>query len=184
MLIFAAMKVAVFCSANQQIDPDFFKMTEELGHWLAENEHALIYGGVNQGLMECVAEAVREKGGHTIGIVPRIVEKTGRTSKHTTIEIPCENLHDRKELMEIKSDVFIALPGGIGTLDEIFSMISGATIGYHTKKVILYNMKGFWNSLIAMLDDLQAHGVTRNPWRNYIEIADNLNEIARLLSEN
>jgi len=182
MLTFASMKIAVFCSANQQIDPDFFTMTKELGHWMAKNGHTLVYGGVNQGLMECIAQAVWEEGGQTIGIIPQIIAPE-RISKHTSVEIPCENLHDRKELMEIKSDAFIALPGGIGTLDEIFTIISGATIGYHTKKVILYNMKGFWNALIALLDDLHARGVTRKDWHSYIKIADNLEEIACLLHE-
>ena len=175
------MNVCVFCSANQQIDPDFFSMTAELGAWLADNHHTLVYGGVNQGLMECVARAAHEHGGTTIGVIPRIVEESGRVSSHTVVDIPCENLHDRKELMEIRSDVFIALPGGLGTLDEIFSIVSGATIGYHAKRVILYNMKGFWNPLIALLDSLERQGLTREPWRHHIQTADNLVEISMMI---
>ena len=175
------MKICVFCSANQQIDHNFFAMTEELGRWAAENGHSIVYGGVNQGLMETLGKAAKEAGGRTIGVVPRMVEETGRTSDYVVIEIPCDNLTDRKQLMMDQSDVFIALPGGLGTIDEIFTVVASATIGYHQKTVILYNMKGFWDSLIALLDDLQAKGMIRGNWQDYIKTADSIEEISRLL---
>jgi len=175
------MKICVFCSANQQIDHDFFGLTRELGRWAAKEGHTIVYGGVNCGLMECLAKAVKEAGGQTIGVVPMLVEKSGRTSDYVDVEIPCDNLTDRKQLMMDQSDVFIALPGGIGTLDEIFTVAASATIGYHQKPVILYNMKGFWDSLIAMLDDLHAKGVTRKVWRTYIQVADTLDELTKLI---
>ena len=176
------MKICVFCSANQQIDPDFFTMTEELGRWAAESGHSIVYGGVNQGLMECLAKTAKEAGAMTIGVVPMMVEKTGRTSDYVEVEIPCDNLTDRKQLMMDQSDVFIALPGGLGTLDEVFTVVASTTIGYHDKTVILYNMKGFWNSLIALLDDLMARGMIRGDWRQYIKTADSIEEIKRLIS--
>ena len=171
------MKICVFCSANEQIDPDFLSATEELGRWAAKNGHAIVYGGVNQGLMECLGRAAHEAGGRTIGVVPTIVEKTGRVSDHVEIEIPCDNLSDRKQLMMDKSDVFIALPGGIGTLDEIFTVAASATIGYHQKPVILYNLKGFWNPLIQLLDDLQERGMVRGQWRDYINVISKLEDL-------
>jgi uncharacterized protein (TIGR00730 family) len=175
------MKICVFCSANQQIDPDFFGMTEELGRWAASNGHTLVYGGVNQGLMETLGKAAKEAGGRTIGIIPVIVEKSGRTSNYVEIEIPCDNLTDRKQLMMDQADVFIALPGGIGTIDEVFTVAASATIGYHDKQVILYNMKGFWNPLIAMLDEFQGKGMIRGNWRDIIKTADSIDEISRLI---
>ena len=175
------MKICVFCSANEQIYPEFFTMTEELGKWVAENGHTIVYGGVNQGLMECVAKSTKEAGGHTIGVVPMKVEETGRTSDYVDVEIPCDNLTDRKQLMMDQSDVFIALPGGLGTLDEVFTIAASATIGYHHKPVILYNMKGFWNQLIALLNDLQDKGMIRGEWQQYIKKADSLEEIIPLL---
>ena len=176
------MKICVFCSANQQIDPEFFTMTEALGKWAAENGHTIVFGGVNQGLMECVGKATKEGGGRTIGVIPTKVEETGRISDYVEIEIPCDNLTDRKQLMMDQSDVFIALPGGIGTIDEVFTVAASATIGYHHKPVILYNMKGFWNDLIALLDGLQAKGMIRGDWRQYIKVADSIEEISRLIS--
>lgn len=175
------MKLCVFCSANQQIDPDFFEMTKELGRWAAENGHSIVFGGVNCGLMECLAKATKEAGGRTIGIIPTIVERRGGTSNYVDVEIPCDNLHDRKQLMEDQGDVFIALPGGLGTLDEIFTIVASATIGYHEKPLILYNMKGFWNSLIDMLDDLHTRGVTRKQWQTYIKVVNSLDELITAL---
>jgi hypothetical protein len=177
------MKLCVFCSANDQIDPAFFALTQQLGQWAATQGHDIVFGGVNQGLMECVARAAHEEGGRTFGVVPRIVEKSGRTSSYVDEVIPCDNLNDRKQLMQDLGDVFIALPGGLGTLDEIFTIAASATIGYHAKPVILYNMKGFWNSLLLMLDDLQARGVTRRPWQDYIRVASSLEEIQDCLNQ-
>lgn len=175
------MKIGIFCSANAHIDPDFFHFTEELGRWIAAQGHSIVFGGVNMGLMECVAKSMKQAGGHTIGVVPSIVEETGRTSQYNDEVISCQNLSERKQLMLDESDVFIALPGGIGTLDEVFTVAASYTIGYHHKRVILYNMKGFWDSTIQMLDDLQQRGVVRGQWRDYIQVATTLEEIKALL---
>jgi hypothetical protein len=175
------MKICVFCSANEQIDPVFFKRAEELGKWAAENGHTIVYGGVNQGLMECLGRAAHEAGGHTIGIVPTIVEKTGRLSDYVDIEIPCDNLSDRKQLMMDYADIFVALPGGIGTLDEVFTVAASATIGYHQKLVILYNTKDFWNPLITLLDDLQSRGMIRGQWHDYIKPVESIEELKELI---
>ena len=117
----------------------------------------------------------------TIGVVPMIVEKSGRLSDFVEVEIPCDNLTDRKQLLMDQADVFIALPGGIGTIAEVFTVAASATIGYHDKQVILYNMKGFWNPLIAMLDEFQSKGMIRGSWRDYIKTADSIDEISRLI---
>ena len=175
------MKIGIFCSANAHIDPDFFHFTEELGRWIAAQGHSIVFGGVNMGLMECVAKSMKQAGGHTIGVVPSIVEETGRTSQFNDEVISCQNLSERKQLMLDESDVFIALPGGIGTLDEVFTVAASYTIGYHHKRVILYNMKGFWDSTIQMLDNLQQRGVVRGQWRDYIQVATTLEEIKALL---
>lgn len=175
------MKIGIFCSANGQLDPDFFTITEELGRWLAAEGHTLVYGGVNSGLMECVARAVKQAGGRTVGVIPQIVEKGGRISDYVDVEVLCDNLSDRKQLMADKSDVFIALPGGIGTIDEVFTIAAAHTIGYHDKPVILYNMKGFWNDMTTLLDHLQQQGLVRGQWRDYIAVANSLEEISELI---
>lgn len=171
------MKIAVFCSANSAIDPDFFTYTEELGRWIGEAGHTLVFGGTNQGLMECVGRAAHEAGARTIGVVPQIIEKGGMVSRSVEVNISCDNLSERKALLLAQSDVFVALPGGIGTLDEVFTMTAGNTIGEHQKKVILYNMKGFWTKTCELLDDLQSHGFIRGRWTDYILVANDLDEL-------
>lgn len=176
------MKIAVFCSANRNIDPDFFAMTEELGKWMGENGHDVVFGGCNMGLMDCIGKAVKANGGRAIGVVPSLVEKGGRTFDDLDVEIPCDNLSDRKDLLLAQSDIVVALPGGIGTLDEIFTVAASHTIGYHHKMVILYNMKGFWNSTIALLNDMQQKSMIRGEWHDYIEVVNNLEELKKVIS--
>lgn len=135
------------------------------------------------GLMECVARAAKEAGGRTIGVVPMIIERGGKVSEHIDITIPCDNLSDRKDLMLTHSDVAVALPGGVGTLDEIFSMVASATIGYHQKPVILYNMKGFWTPLIALIADMKAKGMIRPSLDRHLLVANTFAELKELLSE-
>lgn len=175
------MKICIFCSANDQLPAEYFELTRELGHWAGREGHTIVFGGVNQGLMECVARAAHEAGGRTIGVVPWMIEQGGRLSDYVDVDIPCDNLSDRKQLMMDQSDVFIALPGGVGTLDEVFTVVASATIGYHQKRVILYSMTRFWDPLIALLDALQAQGLMRGHWHDHISVASNLEEVVSLL---
>lgn len=175
------MNICIFCSANSNIPTEYFERTSELGTWMGANGHTLVFGGCNLGLMECVAKAVHEAKGMTVGVVPTIVEKGGKVSDHVDVKILCDNLSDRKDLMIERSDVIIALPGGVGTLDEIFTVLAAASIGYHSKRVILYNIGGFWDSLIAMLDDLKTRGVLRAGFEDTVKVAHTLDEIAAFI---
>ena len=154
------MNICVFCSAND-VAPQYVAAAEKLGRWLGREGHTLVYGGANLGLMEAVARAAHEAGATVVGVVPAIVEKTGRASDHIDVRVLCDSLDDRKAIMVERSDLFVALPGGVGTLDEIFTVVAAASIGYHHKRVVLLNIDGFWDSLLAMLDDLQSKGVLR-----------------------
>ena len=175
------MRVAVYCSANSHIDEEYIRQTAALGHWLAQNGHTLVFGGTDLGLMETIAKAVKEEGGRCVGVVPSKVEENGHVSKWLDERIDCNNLSDRKELMLQHSDVAIALPGGIGTLDEVFSMAASATIGYHHKKVILYNISGFWNPLMALMEHLQEQGFMRGTYKQFIQVVSNLDELSSFL---
>lgn len=177
------MNICIFCSANSNLPIEYFERTSELGTWMGANGHTLVFGGCNLGLMECVAKAVHDAKGMTVGVVPTIVEKGGKVSDYVDVKILCDNLSDRKDLMIERSDVIIALPGGVGTLDEIFTVLAAASIGYHNKRVILYNIGGFWDSLIAMLDDLKARGVLRAGFEDTVKVAHTLDEIAALIAQ-
>ena len=176
------MKLCIFCSANNNIDPEFFSMTEELGRWAAKNGHSIVFGGHDAGLMHAVSKAAKEAGGQVIGVVPRKIEEMGRLSPYLDVHIPTENLTDRKDLMMVHSDAFIILPGGIGTLDELFTVAAAATLKYHEKPLILWNMKGFWDSLIACLKDLDSKGVIRGSIKDQILVASSLEELVALLN--
>jgi uncharacterized protein (TIGR00730 family) len=175
------MKLCIFCSANQNIDPECSDRARELGEWAAKNAHSIVFGGHDAGLMHTVSRSAKEAGGMVIGIVPRKIEEMGRRSPYLDVHIPTEDLSDRKELMMAQSDAFIVLPGGIGTLDELFTVAAAATLQYHQKPIILYNMKGFWNSLIACLDDLQEKGMMRGSWNRYLRVVDSLDGLIAAL---
>lgn len=175
------MNIAIYCSANDNIAGIYYSATRSLGEWMARNGHTLVWGGGKTGLMGCIGDSVKEAGGFTVGMVPKALETSGRVSEHINVYFACEGLSDRKELMIARSDVAIALPGGLGTLDEIFTQVGGNTIGFHRKKVILYNIGGFWDTTIALLDHLQATGMVRGDWRDMISVASTLDDIARLI---
>ena len=176
------MKICIFCSANSNLDPDYFEMTRQLGTELAKNGHSIVFGGTNLGLMECVAKAAHEAGGQVIGVVPTKVEERGCSSTYMDVCIPCADLNDRKALMMAQSDVFIALPGGIGTLDEVFSVAASATIGYHQKPVILYNMNGYYESMRAVLDNILTHGFGKADYFRDVVFAEDLSQIIEALA--
>lgn len=177
------MKVAVFCSANNHIDKLYFDRARELGEWIGKNNDTLVYGGCELGLMEEVAKAVHTHGGQVIGVVPTRVEKNGRTSKQLDIEIPCQDLTDRKALMMTQSDVIIAMPGGLGTLDEIFTVAAAATIGYTDKKVILYNINGFWDTLIVLLHEMEQKNFMRESYTEHLLNARSFEDVKRMFGE-
>lgn len=171
------MKLCVFCSANNGLDPDFAEMARQLALWAAANGHTIVFGGHDAGLMHTVSKAAKQAGGTVVGVVPRRIEEMGRLSPWLDEHIPCNDLTDRKQLMMDRSDAFIILPGGIGTLDELFTVTSMKTLDFHQKPIILWNMKGFWDSLVQCLDDLHQKGVTRKQWREYITVVSTLEEM-------
>lgn len=175
------MKIAIYCSANDNIAEEYYTATRELGEWMARNGHTLVWGGGSTGLMGCIGDSVHDNGGQTIGMVPRALEHTNRVSEHIDVYFPCDGLADRKELMTAHSDIAIALPGGIGTLDEIFSQAGANTIGFHKKKVILYNIAGFWDTTIVLLDHLQAENMVRGDWHDMIAVAETIGDIEALI---
>lgn len=170
-------KIGIFCSASENIDKMYFDSARQIGAWLGKNGKTLIYGGANLGLMECVAQAVKENGGKVVGVVPSKLEENGIVSTLLDETIHTKNLSDRKDILTEQSDILVALPGGVGTLDEVFSVIASASIGYHPKKVIFYNEYEFYTPLLDALRVLEEKGFARKPLSTYYEIANTLNEL-------
>ncbi len=175
--------VAVFCAASENIAPGYFEAAASVGRMLGRIGATLVYGGARFGLMEAVAKGAKEAGARVVGVVPEILEQRGRVSVLIDEKIPCRNLSDRKDIMLAKSDVLVALPGGVGTLDEIFHVAAAATIGYHSKRVILYNVNGFWNRLLAALEELSEAGFVRAGLENIIVVANSIEELESLIEK-
>ncbi|MBQ7350079.1 MAG: TIGR00730 family Rossman fold protein [Bacteroides sp.] len=174
-------KIGIFCSAADTIQPIYFEKAEELGVWLGQNQKTLVYGGANIGLMECVAQAARKHGALIMGVVPTKLEDRGAVSDLLDVTFRTDNLSDRKDTILRESDILIALPGGVGTLDEVFHVMASASIGYHAKKVIFYNVDGFWNDLLCFLQKLREQHFARRPWENFYLVANSFEELVEQL---
>lgn len=175
--------VAVFCAASEVIDPLYADAAIEVGHLLGRLGATLVYGGARFGLMEATAKGAKESGAHVVGVVPMVLEERGRVSSLIDEKINCRNLSDRKDIMLGKSDILVALPGGVGTLDEIFHVMAAATIGYHTKRVVLYNVNGFWDGMLGVLDVMGTSGFIRGELGRYMAVANSLAELEKLIIE-
>lgn len=176
------MNIGIFCSANSQIDPDFFTLTRQLGEWMGQQHHTLVYGGTDLGLMDCIAHAVDENGGRVVGVVPARLLENEHANPIDHERLLCTTLAERKQIMTEQSDVLIALPGGIGTLDEVFTIAGEGTLAYHNKRVIMYSMKGFWDELETFFCHLQQQGFIRGDFRQRIVFAHNLEEVIAFLN--
>lgn len=169
--------VAVFCSAATNLAPGFYEQTSLLGRWIGEQGMRLVYGGACLGLMEHVASAAKKAGATITGVVPDKLVERGIVSSLLDENIPVHSLGERKEVMLRESDLFIALPGGLGTLDEVFHVVGESSIGYHAKPLMLYNIDGCWNSLINMLDDLRQQGLLRHDLTGRLIVVNSLEDI-------
>ena len=174
-------KIGMFCSAADDIEAVYFEKARELGVWLGENKKTLVYGGANIGLMECVAKAAKENGGFVMGVVPTKLEERGAVSDLLDVTFRVDNLSERKDVMLRESDILVALPGGVGTLDEVFHVMASASIGYHSKKVIFYNVDGFWDDLLGFLNHLREQHFARRPWENFCLVANSFEELMEQL---
>lgn len=143
----------------------------------------LVYGGARFGLMEATAQAAKASGATVVGVVPQILEERDRVSTLIDEKINCRNLSDRKDIMLERSDILVALPGGVGTLDEIFHVLAAAMIGYHSKRVVLYNVNGFWDSLMELLGSSKEKGFVRCDLERHLVVAGSIDELEKYIQE-
>ena len=171
--------IGVFCSASSNIDSIYIVFASAFGQWLGENKKTLVYGGVARGLMEVIAKSANLAGAKVIGVVPKKLQE--HASKYLNEKLITENLSDRKDTILNRSDVLIALPGGVGTLDEVFHVIAGKYIGLHNKKVIFYNINGYYSNLLTCLAEYKREGFVGSNLSDLYEIANTENELKMLL---
>jgi uncharacterized protein (TIGR00730 family) len=148
--------VCVYCGSGPGTNPRFIEAAIALGKALAENGIRLVYGGGSIGLMGALATSVLDHGGAVTGIIPDFL--TARENALTRVQemIVTPDMHERKRLMFQRSDAFVALPGGIGTLEELVEQLTWQQLGRHTKPVLLANIEGFWEPLLALFTHMRA----------------------------
>ena len=143
--------VCVYCGSGPGTDPQFMEAASALGNAFAENGIGLVYGGGSIGLMGAVANGVLDHGGKVTGIIPDFLTARENALDRAQELIVTKNMHERKQLMFEHSDAFVALPGGIGTLEELVEQMTWAQLGRHTKPVLLANIANFWEPLLSLL---------------------------------
>ena len=159
-----SFSLCVYCGSRPGNSPEFAALAREVGSWIGRHGGQLVYGGGHNGLMGILADAALAAGARVIGVIPKaLVEKewahTGCTELHVV-----ENMHERKRIMAEHADAFLALPGGIGTLEEFFEVWTWRQLGYHDKPVGLLNLGGFYDSLLTFLNSAVTSGFM-NEWQ-------------------
>ncbi len=165
--------VDVFCGSKAGNNPIFEKHTSELGLLLAEKGITIIYGGGNKGLMAAVANAALEKNGKVVGIIPKVLSEWEHQHDGLTELHIVENMHVRKQLLYEKCDAAIILPGGYGTLDEVFEILTWNQLRIHNKKIFFLNSGGFYDHLLAHIDKMYQEGfLYSDPFESMTVITD------------
>lgn len=147
--------VTVYCSSSRHVPGIYFDAARELGHHIARCEWTLVYGGNHVGCMGVLGDAVRASGGKVIGVTPELLVREGIADNDCDELIVTANMRDRKGLLESRGDAFVALPGGLGTFEEVFEILVGKLLGYHQKPIVLLNVADYYGPLLAMIE----HGI-------------------------
>lgn len=153
--------ICVYCGSSPGHDQAYMAAGQKLGRSIAETGLRLVYGGGTKGIMGAVAEGTRRAGGKVTGIIPRfLMNKEATESALGRLDelVITENMHERKHTMFEKSDAFVALPGGIGTVEEIVEIMTWAQLGHHRKPIVFVNIRDFWTPMLAMLDHMRGEG--------------------------
>ncbi len=174
--------VTVFCGSKPGNDTAYVNEAMELGIGLASKGISLVYGGGNKGIMGAVANATLDAGGKVIGIIPQLLLEWEAQHEGLTELIVTESMHSRKLLLYDKCDVAIILPGGMGTLDELFEMLTWNNLRIHNKKVFILNVNGYYNALIQLFDTMDQQGFMYDQWRERLIIFENVSAIMDALS--
>jgi hypothetical protein len=148
--------VCVYCGSGPGTNPSFIEAAKAFGKTLAQNGIGLVYGGGSIGLMGAVATSVLDHGGKVTGIIPEFLTSRENALKRAQEMIVTDNMHERKQMMFDRSDAFVALPGGIGTLEELVEQLTWAQLGRHNKPILMANIDGFWDPLLALIEHMRA----------------------------
>uniref|UniRef100_UPI003BAB3237 LOG family protein n=1 Tax=Stappia sp. TaxID=1870903 RepID=UPI003BAB3237 len=153
--------VCVYCGTGVGATPEYMEAARELGRRLAEGGVEVVYGGGSLGLMGAVAQSALEAGGRVVGIIPGFLEEREGKMPTLTETIVTDDMHERKRTMFERADAFVALPGGIGTLEEVVEILTWGQLGQHVKPVVLADIGGFWRPLVELFSHMREEGFLR-----------------------
>jgi uncharacterized protein (TIGR00730 family) len=169
--------VCVYCGSGPGSDPAFVAAAQAFGKILAENGIRLVYGGGSIGLMGALAASVIEHGGAVTGIIPEFLIGRERPKKLAQDLVVTRDMHERKRTMFERADAFVALPGGIGTLEELVEQLTWAQLGRHRKPILVTNINGFWKPFLAMLEHMRRMAFLHDENRLNFLVADRVEDI-------
>jgi len=169
--------VAVFCGSKSGKKPVYLNHAKELGTIIANNNLTLIYGGGNAGIMGAVADGVMNKNGIVIGVIPTLFSEEEHHHKGITKLHLVSDMHVRKKMMYELCDMAIVLPGGFGTMDELFEMVTWNTLKIHEKKIVILNSGGYYDALLQFIDVMQEQHFLYENWRDRIQVVTTPTEI-------
>jgi uncharacterized protein (TIGR00730 family) len=175
--------VCVYCGSGPGSNPQFVETARAFGRILAESGTRLVYGGGSIGLMGAIAESVVASGGQVTGIIPEFLKARELMFRHAQETIVTRDMHERKRLMFERADAFVALPGGVGTLEELVEQLTWAQLGHHKKPILIANIDGFWDPLCALLDHMREMQFIRAGLAVAPLIANKVEEILPALRE-
>jgi uncharacterized protein (TIGR00730 family) len=176
------VRVCVYCGSSVGGDPKFAAVTRALGAALARAGIGVVYGGGRVGLMGALADAALDAGGEVIGVIPRFLED--REIAHRGVELRIvESMHERKQLMAELADAFIALPGGFGTFEEFFEIVTWVQLGLVGARCILVNVDGYYDPLLALIDGAVANGFITPSNRAIVESCATVDDVLALLTD-
>ncbi len=176
-------RICVYCGSGPGTDPAFIEAATALGTAMGRAGIGLVYGGGDRGMMGAVADAVRSNGGAVTGIIPEFLLNKERAGINGEGLIVTRDMHERKRKMFDMADAFVAMPGGIGTLEEIVEQMTWAQLGRHKKPILLANVKGFWDPLSALLDHMKKLAFIREGLDFDLLVADKVADILPMLRE-
>lgn len=169
--------VCVYCGSGAGQNPAFTEAAHALGEALATTNTRLVYGGGDLGLMGIVARSVLKHGGHVTGIMPKFLHHRERMLVDVHELVVVDTMHERKHLMYEQSDAFVALPGGIGTLEEFVEQLTWSQLGRHQKPIVLVNIHGFWDPLLELFEQMISHNFIRSGFELKMSVADSAEDI-------
>ncbi len=171
------MNICLYGASSTELEKIYITATEDLGEKMARRGHNLVYGGGADGLMGAAARGVVKGGGEVYGVAPNFFKVDGVLFEECTELIRTETMRQRKQIMEEKADAFIAVPGGIGTFDELFEILSLKQLGRHSKPVVIFNINGYFDGLLKMLDFAVAERFMTEESRRLVKAFDNPDEL-------